>query len=547
MNEHIHTINNQILPLSLDNWHDLLNKPLQERPVYKEDNGILQFGQVIVKLLGLPVDEDEYYNQLFDWINQEESVLLLLSDDHLNKVMDNKHFQAIQRVLNIFQDQNLSINRFIAFLDGENLLLKSPVSSIHRKIREAMITVFQHFAKIEANGMKNNDLRRVLVDLIKWSFNHLKPALHISLKKGQMPKFMWYGNAKKSQAYFLFYLQEIGCDLVLVHPNGTDVLDQLSLQEKPAFTHHYGKTKEVENFPTERRRRTATVAYRASREIESILNHEGSGLYKPWQLRDYIPISLTLKTTYDELFLLEKEIAMIRPNFEVNNGEVKIPTIFAKVFGVSKNRKEYWDRLHAITSVEHALLIKEFPFTKAIVSDFRYHYRHALGRDGKLDSERMINAPFWNYKRLPIGLQKGIAHAIRTVCEKPPLKPLSNETMEEMSIFLFSQGLLLPADILKLLQKFDYSQDVPSLILFKTEVNGLFSREDAAVLILLNTFGIDIMVYNPAGHMDMENYVEEGLFDEHFLEDVVFEMEFKEKSLIRKIFDHGILKNRKGD
>ncbi|MGP7815975.1 YceG family protein [Niallia sp. 01092] len=547
MNEKVHTINNQILPLSLDNWYELLNRPIKDRPAYKEDNGNLTFGQVMVKLLGIPVDEDEYYNQIFEWIYQEENSLILLTDETLNRVMDNKYFQAIQKVMNIFQDQNLSINRFIAFLDGENLLLKSSIPSVHRKIREAMNAVFQHFAKVEANGMQNSELRRVLVDMIKWSINHLDPALNNSMINGQMPKFMWYGHAKKSQAYFLMYLQEIGCDLVFVHPNGTDVLEQLSLHEKTAFTHKYPQTKEAESFPTEKRRRTATVAYRASREIESILNHEGSGLYKPWQLRNYLPMSVTLKTTYDELFLLEKEMAMIRPNFEVSNGEVKIPTIFAKVFGVSKNRKEYWDRLHTISSAPHALLIKDFPFTRAVVSDFRFHYRNALGKDGKLDCDLMINAHYWNYGRLPIGLQKGIAHAIRTVCDKPFLQPLLNETEEEAAIFLFSQGLLLPPDILKLLQKFDYSQEVPSMILFKTEQNGVFSREDAAVLLLLNTFGIDIILYNPAGHMDIENYVKEDLFDKHLLEDVVFEMEFKEKSFIKKIFYNGILNKRRGD
>ncbi|MFT8321737.1 MAG: YceG family protein [Bacillus sp. (in: firmicutes)] len=546
MIEKVHTINNRILPLSLDNWYELLQKPLKDRPEYKEDNGVITYGQIMVKLLGISIDEDEYYNQLFEWIYQEENDLLLLTDENLNRVMDNKYFQSIQKVLNIFQEQNLSINRFIAFLDGENLLLKSTLPAVHRKIREAMISVFQLFAKIEENGMNNSELRRVLVDIIKWSINHLSPVLDKSMTKGQMPKFMWYGDAKKSQVYFLIFLQEIGCDLILVHPNGTDVLQQPA-QMKTAFTHNYPQTKMPESFPTEKRRRTATVAYRASREIESILNHEGSGLYKPWQLREYMPMSVTLKTTYDELFLLEKEKAMIRPNFEVKNGEVKIPTIFAKVVGVSKNRKEYWDRLHSITSVEHSLLIKEFPFSRAVVSDFRFHYRNALGKDGKLDPDLMIKAHYWNYGRLPNWLQKGIAHAICTICDKPYLKALSNEAEEEVAIFLFSQGLLLPANIVKLLQKFDYSQEIPSVILFKTEINGIFTREDAAVLLFLNTFGVDVILYNPAGHMDIENFVEEGLFDEHLLEDVVFEMEFKEKSFIKKIFNNGILKNRRGD
>lgn len=547
MNVNLHTLNGQILPVSMENWYTTMQQPLTSRPLYKEENGVITFGQVLVKLLGVPADEDEYYNQLFDWVNQDDSRLVLISNDHLDRVLDNQHFQAIQRVLNLLQEQNLSVNRFVAFLDGENLLLKSSVPSIHRKLREGMIKVVERFAETEPNGLKSSDLRRVLVDVIKWSINHLAPKLEACSDEDRLPQFLWYGTGSKSQAYFLTYLTSLGCDLIVVSPNGADIFTQIPGEGPPAFTHIYPQTKEAEEFPTEKRRRTATVAYRASKEIESILNHEGSGLYKPWQLRDYTPSSVTLKTTYDELFLLEKEKAMIRPNFEVSNGVVKIPSIFAKVFGVSSNRKEYWDRMHSLVNVEHALLIKNFPFTRAVVSDYRFHYQNALDREGKLDIDKMMASNYWSYNRLPIGLQKGIASSIRIICDKPRLKRLPNETEEEAAIFLFTQGLIIPADILKLLQKFDYSQEVPSVILFKTELNGLFTREDAAILLLLNSFGVDVIVYNPPGHTDIETFIQEGSYDAHWLEDVVFDMEYKEESFFKKMILNGFKKNRRGD
>ncbi|MCM3215630.1 YceG family protein [Niallia taxi] len=547
MNVNLHTLNGQILPVSMENWYTTMQQPLNSRPFYKEENGTITFGQVFVKLLGVPMDEDEYYNQLYDWVHSEDNNLELISNNHLNRVLDNKYFQAIQKVLNVLHEQNLSVNRFVAFLDGENLILKSPSPSIHRKLRESMIKLVERFAETEPTGLKSSELRRVLVDVIKWSINHLQPSLEACGGSDRLPQYLWYGTGNKSQAYFLTYLSQIGCDLVIASPNGDDVFEQIAGDVQPVFIHRYPQEKEAEEFPTEKRRRTATVAYRASKEIESILNHEGSGLYKPWQLRDYTPMSVTLKTTYDELFLLEKEKAMIRPNFEVSNGEVKIPTIFAKVFGVSSNRKEYWDRMHTLVNVEHALLIKNFPFTRAIVSDYRFHYRNALGKDGKLDIDKMMGSNYWSYGRLPIGLQKGIASSIRSICHKPRLQSLPNETSEEAAIFLFTQGLIIPADILKLLQKFDYSQDVPSIILYKTEQNGIFTREDAAILLLLNAFGVDIILYNPPGHMDMEPFITEGSYDSHWLEDVVFELEYKEESFFKKMILNGFKKNRRGD
>ncbi|WP_264738862.1 YceG family protein [Cytobacillus firmus] len=540
-------IKTHILKVTHENWTSNLTKPNHERDSYREEQQTLHIGQIVARFLGVPLDEDEYYNRLFDLIHTENAGLLLLSEEHLDKTINNQQFQAIQKVLNINREQDLSINRFAAFLDGEQLLLKSSSPSMHRKIREAMISMLKLFSECEPAGLKNQDIRRVLVDVIKWSTNHLGTELKDIDPKMAMPKILWYGNGKKSHFYFLYYLIQIGCDILYFSPSGEDLPAKMGPLVQESFVHHYPEKKKPEPFPKEKRRRSATVAYRASREIETILNHEGSGLYKPWQLRDYTPSSVTLKTTYDELFIIIKEKAMIRPNFEVKDGRVMIPSVFSKIQGVSRNRKEYWDRIQTISQYDESLLIRRFPFTNSVNNDFRFHYRNALDREGKLDPEKIIAGHYWRYQQLPGGLQNGIAAAIRNMCERPRLKPLSSESEEELKIYLFSQSLQIPPSILKLMQQFDYSQEVPKIILYNNELNGTMVRSDAALLLLLNQFGLDIVLYNPPGHNDIENFIEEVLYDVHWLEDVVFEQEFKEPSFLKKVLFQGLLKNLKGD
>jgi hypothetical protein len=70
------------------------------------------------------------------------------------------------------------------------------------------------------------------------------------------------------------------------------------------------------------------------------------------------------------------------------------------------------------------------------------------------------------------------------------------------------------------------------------ESNGNLSREDATLLLFLNEFGVDIILYNPAGHTDIENYIDPSLYDVHWLEEMVFEQEYqdfqqKEKSILK--------------
>lgn len=545
MNETYIQIRPHLLPISNENWLPTLKKDIKERPQFTIEQKTVHFGQVVARFLGIPLNDDEYYNKLYDLIHTEQAGLILLSEDTLDKTIDNQQFQSIQKVLNINREQSLSINRFVAFLDGEQLLLKSSIPSLHRKTREAMMAVLELFSTQEPDGLKSQELRRVLVDIIKWTINHLGADWNRVSPEVSMPKLLWYGNSNKSHHYFLYYLFQIGCDIIVFSPSGEDIIIGGHTELNNTFIHNYPEQKQPEPFPTEKSRRSSTVAYRASREIESILNHEGSGFYKPWQLREYTPLSVTLKTTYDELFLLIKEKALVRPNFEVKNGQVKIPAIFAKVQGVSKNRKEYWDRLQMISQMDHSLLIQRFPFTNNVNNDFRFHYRNALGNDGLLDPEKMVGAHYWKYHHLPTGLQNGIAMAIRNICARPYIKPVYHEDVEELQAFLFTQGMQIPASILQLLQKFDYSQDVPKLILYNNELNGTMTRTDAALLLLLNQFGIDIVLYNPPGHNDLENFIDEGVYDVHWLEDVVFELEFKEPSLFNRV--KGIFKNLRGD
>lgn len=542
MNHSYNKIQSHALSLTAENWLETLKQPICDRPQFANDQGVLHTGQVIARILGISHDEDEYYNRLFDLVHAEKAGLVLISESALDKSIDNQQFQAIQKVLNINREQNLSINRFVAFLDGEQLLLKSSNSSLHRKAREAMIDVLHYFSSQEQEGLQHQEFRRVLVDIIKWSNNHIGDLWNFVNPEKALPKFLWYGDFNKSHQYFLYYLLKLGCDIVSFSPSGSDWLNGV---EPKAYVFQYQAIKEPEPFPEEKSRRSATVAYRASREIESILNHEGSGLYKPWQLRDYTPLSVTLKTTYDELFLLIKEKAMIRPNFEVKDGQVNIPSIFAKIQGVSRNRKEYWDRLQSLTDFDQTLFIKRFPFTNNVNNDFRFHYRSALDQSGLLDPQKMISSHYWRYQHLPTGLQNGIATAIRNICVRPYLKPFNHEGIEELRTYLFTQGMQIPASVLQLLQKFDYSQDVPKLVLYNNELNGTMTRTDAALLLLLNQFGIDIVLYNPPGHNDLENFIDEGVYDVHWLEDVVFEQELKEPSILKKM--KGIFKNLRGD
>lgn len=519
-------------------WKALLYQSLSERSGFLKTPSEMKIPQITIRLLGTPLVEDEYFQMLYDLVHDKDLNIHFISEN-LDKTIPQEKFQAVQNLMLLHGKEQLSVNRFVAFMDRDQLLptLKNP--ELNRHLRACVIQVLSpFFAKGKDDG---GDFRRVIVDLVKWTWNHLYKELEkAEEQEDKTPKFFWYGDASKSEQYFLMFLILFGCDVIIVHPEGKDVLMETDPEEKWSKIVRYPGTHEFEPFPKTRPERTSTIAYKASKEIDMVLHAEDSMLYKPWQFRSYIPNAITLKTTYDELFILIKERAFIRPNFEVRNNTVNIPTIFSKVFGMTKNRRTYWSKLQDLTDYEYTAVVKQFPFTWEAKGNPHFHYQNALNEKQELQAEKMMSSNWWRYANLPKGLQKGIAEAISRYCAHPKLKRLDQESLYDLQLYMFSQSMNIPQEMIKLMQNFDYSQYVPRVILYNNENNGYLTRSDAAMLLLLNEFGLDIVIYNPPGHNDIENFVDERYYDSHWLDEMSFGEEFQEpsrlKKFIRKMF-----------
>ncbi|XZF76431.1 YceG family protein [Bacillus sp. AL-1R] len=531
-------INPVAMDINQHEWLSILKQPSKLRQSYQVEGETIQFNQIAWRILGTSFDEDEYFENLYELVHDESLNVILLSED-LDKTISNDMLQAVQRVVTINNAENgLSVNRLIAFLEGERLIPKHENQSIHRHIREQIKSVLSTFKDSHKNGFLDSNFRRILVDLVKWLHNHVNKW--IETFPTSSPLILWYGDATISESYFLYLLILLGFDVAIFHPEGKDSLSHLVGTKNEGIKRLPSKTSLVP-FPTEKPVRKSTVAHRATKEIEQLLHTEDSLLFKPWQFRNYIPRSITLKTTFDELFILHKERAMLRPNFQVKDNSVEIPVFFMKVLGVTKNHRDYWEKIGQLTESNLTLKIDKFPFTQLVKGNQQYHYQNALGRDGLLDPEKMVESNWWRYKELPSGLQFGLASAISRYVDRANIKPLPNETKDQTQLFLFSQSMNIPNEILRLLQQFDYTQQVPKLIIYNTERDGELNRNDAALLLLLNEFGVDLILLNPTGQNDIELFVDEKFFDSHWLDEVTFDTEFQVlrpsgQSLIKNLF-----------
>jgi len=507
------SINPQPFALLDGDWEAEFNKALPQRGNYLNDDR-LNYTQVAGMILGTPWDAFTYKEFLYRNAYDREDVHVFTTGK-LDTFIDNKQFQSIQRLLNFHKDnQNLSVNRFIAFMEGEGLFPLRNLPVYYPYFRQNFSKFLKAFAD-EHGSLFHRDFRRVFTDMVKWSWTYLQKWVTEAYRTEPI-RVIWYGDATKSECYFLYFMTVLGLDVLIFHPEGKNIFSAHGLE---TMVRAYPNTLELEPIPGMKPAREATIAKKASAELELVLHQDGTYLFKPWQFRDYLTQSITLHTTYDEVRLITREKAFIRPSFEVKGKHIHIPVIFAKISGVSADRQEYAARYRELIEADLTVTRQKFPFSWEQKGNPKFHYEHALTK-GKLDPHKMIRANWWKYGNLPEGLQLGIASAISRYVQKAQLKSRSGE---DTRLYLFTQAMDIPTDILQVLQKFDYSQSVPKLVLFNDGKSGELSRADCARLLLFNEFGMDLVLFNPTGQNDIEQHIEAGVFDTHWQEDISFE------------------------
>lgn len=534
----------KISPIKIDfqqeEWLKMLKLPLEERVHYSLNTKHFQYGQIVIQFLGINESEENYFDQLYDLANDDDLSIHILDHDKLIRKISRKHLQSIYQLYFIHQDQNLSPKRIVSYLKRLHLLPTYHNKAIDIHIRDSIVNVLEVYQQNHSDDLHGDTFRRVLTDLIKWTWNHLDPWLRQISLNNEVPHILWYGDMKESHRYFLYFLMKAGWDLLIFQPTGVDSFSMLQNDESKSLIQTYSNKTELKPFPKHRSKK-ATIAYKASEQINELLHHDHSDLYKPWQFQNHIPYSVPLKTTYDEIFLLLKEPAFIRPNFNIKDNKIYIPVLFAKVSGISTNKDQYWDRLNQlINKSDQTVFNQQFPFASTMKPLVSY-YNESIEENGRLNPEKIMSNSKWKYKDLSQGIQRGIASAIARYTENPLIKSLVHEDIENTKYFLFSQAISLPNQIIRLLQKFDYSQSVPRIVFYHNEKNGKLSRADAALLLFLHEFGADILVFNPTGQNDIEFYINENHFDNHRLDEMVFNQEFKESNLLHR-FSNNLFK-----
>ncbi|MEK4628345.1 YceG family protein [Solibacillus sp. FSL R7-0682] len=500
---------------STKTWEEVINANLYARPIYLQNDGELQYTRVAKQILGIYDNEYDMQEYLYTLTNKGINWTLLFHN--MPKVIDPLKRTEIVNILQMHRESPISINRFMAFFAGKQLL--PLMDTPYRDHFVNTLRSWLEFLQQRYPGLISNQLQRIFLDFVKWSDHFFPHWAEQGPFESAMPRVLWYGPAKESEVYFLYFLYLFGCDVVIFEPDGQDIFSPFHITDFP--TEVLSDKTEIFDFPFDKPIRVQTITSRASEQVNQHL-YNNSALNYPWKYADYETRTRILNTTYDELFLLSEAQLYLREGFGDDEDVVYLPVLFTKIEGVSADLKDYAHKIQKLSKRELAYTATTFPLLPLQKSNMQFHMRDA-STNGRLDVEKMLQLTIWPYKNLQLGAQRNIAKTMIRLIDSEYIQPLPGQSREVHEQYLFGQLLLIPEEIIRLYQQFDYSFTNPSIGIFKEEKSGQMQRQDAVLLLFVNMLGMDVFIFSPGGSLSIEHYITGQLLNTHRLEKISFD------------------------
>ena len=448
-------------------------------------------------LLGTPSDSDkqaEFHNMLYDL--RED----LIKCPKLLFYIENELKAPTPDELSIFDGIDASDNE--ALLDALTEKIEITTDEVRTKLARETLPIF-------LKDLSGDAMLETARTLIVWMKRCLCSELY-SANHYEIPVMLYYGGITSSTVQFLHFMSRLGIDIIYICSSKAplSVLTRNNFEGRMQIFELSASTP-VAPYPDKPvKAKLATAAYNASRELDDIL-YSGNTMFRDFQFSDMQ--SLTLKTTYDEIDVLWHQPSKYRTGFAAKGEKVTVPTVFAKISGVKDgNLNAYWDSVKWKLSPYTRLIHKSPSYKKFSESQLDVYKPYYNGENILI--EQLKNSPFNKYSFLSDSLQLLIFNKMQEAVDSGFLK-LDSSELVPMVIYV---GTNLEREILKLLQQYDFTKDIPKLIIIDV-IEDTFSKVECIQLVLYNLLGFDILVYTPTGYKNIETFVSDAAFETHIM------------------------------
>ena len=446
---------------------------------------------------------EELYRFQLELKNSKRNVVIV--DQEIPKPTPDE-IAAIKRNNYTNQDQmirGLAANiQYMAGGELQKVMNQSFVDSIQKAAKDSEISL--------------NKLTNRAVYLLCW-LNRYQAKLFEHWNNTDIACFIYLGGCKNSsEAMFVSFLARLPVDVLILCPN---LNERCCLTDDLLYELNYTESLVLDRFPVNNAKlHIGTAAYHAERELDTLM-YQDTGLYRNQQYTRANVINL--QTMYEEIRILWDQELKYRPSFSVVGDTVNIPVIFSKVSGVKDGQLEYyWGSIQELLT-ENTVLIQKAPYLDHTTPNPVKPYVTEFYKNGKLLKMKMQQHPKYPYGILREEIQEVMLEKLQMILDEKYIRGIGENGTEYTVI---ATVLNLPKDILRMIQKFDFTKKNPKLI-YVNAAEQIISLEDTILVTFLNLIGFDILFFIPTGYQSVEKYLNQNVMEEHQIGEYVYDLQ----------------------
>jgi len=165
--------------------------------------------------------------------------------------------------------------------------------------------------------------------------------------------------------------------------------------------------------------------------------------------------------------------------------------------------------------------MENVPFTKInYTKQELYHSNYLLDEQGLLDELKAVKSSHYKFGYLKAPLQHFLIMKINELfCSGMFLTAVD----EKFKLKIIMTILTLDDEMLKLIEVFDYPQEIPKIIIYDNKKES-FTENDSILLAYFNLIGLDILIFTPTNYRTIEHFIKPSLFDLYQLPQVKYDL-----------------------
>ena len=141
-------------------------------------------------------------------------------------------------------------------------------------------------------------------------------------------------------------------------------------------------------------------------------------------------------------------------------------------------------------------------------------------KNGRLNKTIIKNHRAYQYSMLRDETQNYILDKLQLLLERKPITGMFENGTEYTVI---SVVLNMKKEIVRLIQKFDFTKKNPKIIYINTLEESM-SLEDSILMAFLNLAGFDIVFYVPTGYQSVEKHFNRKIMEEHQIGEFMYDL-----------------------